>query len=132
MFILLTLQCTQVHGFFRPSLDKTFVSFCLWTKLSFCFGGLITVSLFHTPWKVRKLPSHQTFFCNQTFALVSDSARPIDYSISDRRVVFTPVPTPCSFSSLAHAHRFMVFFHNQTFALATQILASTPPYPPSV
>ena len=32
----------------------------LWTKLSFCFGGLITLfQLFHTPCKVRKLPSHQ-------------------------------------------------------------------------
>ena len=47
----------------------------VWTKISFWFGGLITlslektfvlfgetyhvVSLFHTPWKVRKLSSHQ-------------------------------------------------------------------------
>jgi hypothetical protein len=32
----------------------------LGTKLSFCFGGLITLfQLFHTPCKVRKLPSHQ-------------------------------------------------------------------------
>jgi hypothetical protein len=31
----------------------------LWTKLSFCFGGLITLfQLFHTPCKVRKLSSH--------------------------------------------------------------------------
>ncbi len=30
------------------------------TKLSFCFGGLITLfQLFHTPCKVRKLSSHQ-------------------------------------------------------------------------
>ncbi len=32
----------------------------LWTKLSFCFGGLITLfQLFHTPCKVRKLSSDQ-------------------------------------------------------------------------
>ncbi len=32
----------------------------IWTKLSFCFGGLITLfQLFHTPCKVRKLSSHQ-------------------------------------------------------------------------
>ncbi len=32
----------------------------IWTKLSFCFGGLITLfQLFHTPFKVRKLSSHQ-------------------------------------------------------------------------
>ncbi len=34
--------------------------FFVWTKLSFCFGGLITLfQLFHTPCKVHKLPSHQ-------------------------------------------------------------------------
>jgi hypothetical protein len=33
----------------------------IWTKLSFCFGGLITLfQLFHTPCKVRKLSSQAT------------------------------------------------------------------------
>ena len=44
--------------------------------------------------------------------------RPIDYSVSDSRVEFAPAPTPCSRSSLSHAHRSMGLFRNQTFALA--------------
>ena len=50
------------------------------------------------------------FFRNQTFVLPSDSERPIDYSVSDRsdiREVFTPAPTPCSWSSFSHEHRSM-------------------------
>ncbi len=47
----------------------------------------------------------------------ADSARPIDYSVSDSRVEFPPAPIPCSRSSLLHAHRSMGFFHNQTFVL---------------
>jgi hypothetical protein len=50
---------------------------------------------------------------NQTFALVaSDSARPIQYSVSDIRVVFASGPTPCSCSSFSHAHRSMGFCRN--------------------
>jgi hypothetical protein len=58
------------------------------------------------------------FFRDQTFALAAaDSARPIDYRLSDRRVVFTPEPTPSSCSSLSDEHMSMGFFRNQTFAL---------------
>ena len=45
---------------------------------------------------------------------LSHSVRPTDYS-----VVFTPVPTPCSYSWLSYAHRFMGFSRNQTFVLAS-------------
>ena len=47
------------------------------------------------------------------------SARPIQYRTSDIIIVFTPAPTPCSRSSLLHAHRSMISFRNQTFALPT-------------
>jgi hypothetical protein len=53
-----------------------------------------------------------------TDADAADSARPIHYSTSDSRIAFTPAPTPCSRSSLSHAHRFMGFFRNRNFALA--------------
>ena len=50
---------------------------------------------------------------NQTCVLtVTDSPRPIDSSVSDRRVEFGPVPTPSSHFSLSHPHRSMGFFHN--------------------
>jgi hypothetical protein len=71
-------------------------------------------------------------FRNQTFALVSeDSVRPIDYSVSDNRVVFAPSPTQYSCSSLSHAHMSMGFFHRQTLALVaadsdrTRLFSST-------
>ena len=36
-------------------------------------------------------------YLNQTFTLPSaDSTRPIDYSVSDSKVVFAPAPTPSS------------------------------------
>jgi hypothetical protein len=58
------------------------------------------------------------FFHNQTLTLaVGDFPRPIDYSVSDSRVVFGPTPTPCSWSSFSHPHRSMVFFRNQTSVL---------------
>ena len=40
----------------------------------------------------------------KTLALVSDSVRHIDYSVSDNRVEFAPAPTPSSYSSLSHPH----------------------------
>ena len=47
----------------------------------------------------------------------ADPARLIQYSTSDIIIAFTPAPTLCSCSSFSHAHRFMFFFRNQTFAL---------------
>ena len=70
-------------------------------------------------WSERQPPGSNNDCKDQTFPLPADSARPIDYSVSDNRVVFTPEPKPCSCSPLSHAHRFMGFFHNQTFALVT-------------
>jgi hypothetical protein len=39
--------------------------------------------------------------------------------LKDLVVLIAPAPTECSCSSLSHTHRSMVFFRNQTFALAT-------------
>ena len=51
------------------------------------------------------------FFLQPNFALPEgDPPRSIDYSVSDSRVEFVPVPTPRSWSSLSNTHRFMVFF----------------------
>jgi hypothetical protein len=64
------------------------------------------------------------FFTNKPLSfrtsVVTDSPRPIDYVVSDNRVVFAPVPTPSSHSSFSRAHRrSMGFFFNQTFTLVT-------------
>ena len=48
---------------------------------------------------------------------MTDSPRPIDYSVHDIGVVFTPSPTPWSYTPLLSTHRSMGFFHNQTFDL---------------
>ena len=48
----------------------------------------------------------------------ANPVRLIQYSTSDLIIAFTPAATPCSRSSLSHTHRSMVFFHNETFALA--------------
>ena len=117
---------------------------CIWQKSSIhtiTHPGLMFLALVYT--------QVHGFFRNQTVALTStDSVRPIDYSVSDSRVVFVPAPTPysCSLlshshrsmefcdsrvvfvqaptpyscSSLSHAHRFIGFFHNQTFTLAAK------------
>ena len=47
----------------------------------------------------------------------ANPVRLIQYSTSDLIIAFTPAATPCSRSSLSHAHRSMGFFRNQTFAL---------------
>ena len=56
------------------------------------------------------------FFCNRT-VLRAVSVRPTTYRVSDSLVVFTPVPTPHSRSSLSHPHKFMGFFPNNRTVL---------------
>ena len=124
MFTFLTLAWT--HGFFsQPNLcpgdrrfSETYWLWCIWQKSSIHTRTHLMIMILTLAYtQVRG------FFSQPNLALVEDSTRPIDYSVSDIRVVFSPAPTPWSWSSLLHTHRSMGFFHNQTFAL---VVADSP------
>ena len=56
----LVVNNENIFHFISSRWSKLVVSINNKQKLSFCFGGLFTLfQLFHTPLKVRKLPSHQ-------------------------------------------------------------------------
>lgn len=65
-----------------------------------------------SPFKRKKQRLYSAEWVRSVFrnlALVTDSATPIAYGVSDSRTTFTPVPTPWSRSSLSSTHRFMFF-----------------------
>ena len=105
-------------GVRHESTDRTYVKLkCVYDNAS--RGGGKRFRCYERRSSLSHAHRSMGFFLNKTFTLAAaDSVRPIDYSVSDIRVEFTPAPTPSSRSSFSHTHRSMVFFQNQTFALA--------------
>jgi hypothetical protein len=68
------------------------------------FIGLLCIIVL--PWHFFPDSHLFLFWCDSTITL----QRPLDYSVSDIRVVFALANTPCSHSSLSHPHRSMGFW----------------------